>query len=50
MEQKGFYDSKNLRFNKEQEASGLLSSLRIKTLLSLNYFNRSSFTLKVLTI
>ena len=37
-------DSKKLKFIKEQEASGLLSSLGIKTLLK-NYFIRSFFVL-----
>ena len=42
-------DSKKSRLVKEKEASGLISSLRIKTPLSKTPFSRSSFDLEVLT-
>ena len=43
------FDSKKSKFIKQQEASGLLSSLGIKKNFKYNSFIRSSFVLEVLT-
>ena len=40
-------NNEKLRFVKEQEANGLLSSLGIKNNFNSSYFSRSSFVLKI---